>query len=143
MTSARNLPETIKLSALDMSFLIPETEDIAGAYFPMSVACVAALKRPLKAEELVAALHQVDQRFPQFRLGYKLDYVHNRWVRVPDDQLESHWAGCVEMRQSNLDMSEKLSKAVRSNITALDKPIMFYLDNRHIVVKMHHTLGDA
>src|SRR5215813_11110517 len=116
MTSARKLPETIKLSALDMSFLIPETEDMAGTYFPMSVACVAALKRPIRAEELVTALRQVDQRFPQFRLGYRLDYVHNRWVRIPDAELESYWAGCVEARQSNLDMSEKISEAVRSNI---------------------------
>lgn len=143
MTSAKKPPETIRLSSLDLCFLIPETEDVAGVYFPMSLVGCIPLKRPLQLEEFVAALRQVNQRFPQFRLGYKLDYVRNRWVRVPDDQLESYLASCVEKRSSSLDVAQKLSEAISTNITPFYKPIMFYLEDHHLVIKTHHTLGNG
>ena len=142
-TSAKNLPESIRLTTLDLSFLIPETEDMESVYFPMSVVCCLPLKRPVKVEEFVTALAQLDQRFPQFRLGYKLDYIHNRWVRIPEDQRASYWANCIQMRSTDLDVAGKIAEAVSTNITPLDQPIMFYLDDQHIVVKMHHSLGDG
>jgi hypothetical protein len=109
----------------------------------MSLGSTIPLKRPIGIEEFVAALHQLNERFPQFRLGYKLDYVHDRWVRIPEDQLESYWASCVEKRSSGLDVAEKLSEAVSTNITPFYKPIMFYLEDHYLVVKTHHTLGDG
>src|SRR5258708_19528995 len=72
MTSANKLPESIRLTTLDLSFLIPETEDMESVYFPMSVPCCLPLKRPVKVEEFIAALAPLDQRFPQFPLTYKL-----------------------------------------------------------------------
>ncbi len=136
------VPQRIPFNALDRAFLVPETDDPTGAYFPMSVACAVTLTREPSPDAFVEALCRVERRFPQMRLGYQIDAAHSRLQRVPADQLDSALAGLVRRAEGG-SIGEKLSAAIRTNPAPISQPVEFALDGKILVMQMHHSFGDA
>lgn len=141
--SANRSPDAIPLTAGDRVFLIPETDDLAGTHFPMSLVTCAALRRGVTAIEVAAALQEVERRFPQFRLGYRLDAAKDRLVRVPDTELSRYLSSLVVIMNYDLTLEEMLSECIHENNTPLAQPIRIGIFGAHIIIRMHHSFGDG
>ena len=142
-SNSRQIPQSIKLNAIDRTFLIPETEDIHGRHFPVSIVGAIKLKKPLEPEALVRALCELERRFPQLRLGYTLDYVRGRWQRVPEEQLGAYLASLVQVIPDSGDLAQTLSMEIRANNTPLSQPIALKIHGDDLLIKMHHSMGDG
>src|SRR5712691_1534380 len=95
MSARPTLPNAIPMNVLDRCYVIPETEDEGGPHFPMSLVIGLTLRSQLSPDQLLSAIQAVNERFPQFRLGYRLDPHRDRWLKVPADQLPQHLAAMV------------------------------------------------
>jgi hypothetical protein len=143
LRSSRQLPQSIPLNAIDRAFLIPETEDIHGPHFPVSIVGAIKLKKPLEPESLIRAVSELDRRFPQFRLGYTLDYERARWQRVPEDQLGAYLASLVQVIPDSGDLAQTLSMEIRTNNVPLSRPFLLKIHGHDLILKMHHSMGDG
>src|SRR5258708_559080 len=114
--STSKMPQIIHFNAFDRYYLIPETDDPDGQYFPMSLVVGLTLKKPLMASEVVRGLARVNTKYPQFRLGYQLDYKSDRWVRIEDIALDQHLMNLVHEQNRKVDLSELLSQRLPENI---------------------------
>ena len=142
--SAKTLPATISLTGGDRVFLIPETDDAAGVHFPMSLLVCATLRQSVSRDALVKAVGEVNQRFPQFRLGYRLDPARDRLVRVADNELSRYLAALVSVMPSDgTPLPEVLSVLQRENNSPLSQPILIVLSGQHFIIRMHHSFGDG
>jgi hypothetical protein len=137
------LPQTIKFNTLDRVFLIPETDDPQGMYFPMSLAAAVLLKSPPRSDDMIRAVKAVERKFPQFRLGYKLDFLHTCWRRVSAEQLEAYLASLVITGPADVPLERQISTAIRTNIVPLEQPIQIILAGQAIIVRQHHSFGDG
>jgi hypothetical protein len=138
----KSLPQRIGFNALDRMYLVPETDDIHGAHFPMSVSIVVTLRHTPSPADVVEAVGRLERKFPQFRLGYTLDYERNCWRRVPDKQLDDHFTSLVHVPPS-LDLEAFLSSIVRTNNSPLSLPVMILLHGDDLIIKIHHSFGDG
>ncbi len=139
----KRLPEIIRFNTLDRGFLVPETDDPHGTYFPMSTLGVVTLKSGPTTDDLVRAVHAVERRFPQFRLGYRLDYVHSCWRRVPADQLDAYLGGLVGSQSPGAALTDTVSALLQENITPLEQPVQLILSGNNLLLKIHHSFGDG
>src|SRR4051812_12882437 len=110
--SARNLPDVIRFNAIDRYYVIPETEDDSGPYFPMALVIGIDLREALTPDQIVTALQAVNEKYPQFRLGYTLDYQHERWRKVAAADLSAHFAAMVHTDSAG-DHDALVSEALR------------------------------
>src|SRR5258708_30965464 len=129
-----SLPIAIPMNVLDRAYVVPETDDERGSHFPMSLVIGLSLPQPLSSDQVLAALQMVNDRFPQFRLGYRLDAHHDRWLRVPGDQLARHLADMVRdgshsplPNRPGDTLDALISAAPPENITPFTLPIQVTL----------------
>ncbi|HLY27625.1 MAG TPA: hypothetical protein VKQ72_14870 [Aggregatilineales bacterium] len=137
-----SLPTTIHLNVRDRNYIIPETDDPDGLYFPMSLVIGLTLKVALKPEQLIAAVVEVDRRFPQFRLGYRLDYRNDFWYKVPDGELQEHLKAMVRHGKAAA-LDDLMSASLPANIVPISQPLEFTLHGNNLVVKAIHAFGDG
>lgn len=133
-----NPKASIPLNAIDRSYLIPEGND--APWFPMCITATAQLRQPLNAAQVIDALHHVEQRFPQLRLGYTLDLERLRWQRAAD--VKTHLASIVH-RSDTSDLESALAQLMQVNNTPVSHPITIHIHDRNLIVKMHHSFGDG
>jgi len=135
-------PETIHFNAVDRYYLIPESDDFDGAYFPMLVCGGVELNQPLERAQIVAAFKRINARFPAFRLAYELDTHADRWRKVAN--LDAHFE---QMAQNSADMPLEIAEAeaVRANITPISCPLQatLYGEGRQLTLRIHHSFADG
>ena len=135
-------PDTIRFNAVDRYYLIPETADLDGSYFPMLVCGGVELSQPLERAQVVEGFKRMHARFPAFRLGYQLDYRVDRWRKVPTSELDAHFEQLV---QSGPEMSieNAVAEAVRANIMPLSCPIQATIYGNRLTLRSHHSFTDG
>src|SRR5258707_12275697 len=101
--STRAGPQSIRFNDIDRNYLIPETDYPDGPYFPMSLVIGMTLTKTLSASDVVKGLKRVNAKYPQFRLGYTLDYKHDRWLKLGAEVLDQHWTPLVNVHQRAAD----------------------------------------
>lgn len=137
-------PRTIPLNAIDRSYLIPETGNIKGPYFPMSPLGVITLQRTLDPEMVVEALRRLDSHIPQLRLAYTLDLQHSRWQRVPDQQLVSYFSTLVTpSTDPEASLETVLSETICANIEPFQQPLSIILHRNHFIIRINHSFADG
>src|SRR5713226_10114199 len=136
------LPEYIPFNAIDRSFLIPETEDPEGFYFPMSLVIGVGLKDPVDHEALCRAVCAVEDRFAQFRLGYELDYRSGRWHRVERQRLAEYLRSIVRSLEGG-ELELLVSQLVRENNQPLSRPVSIVFWANKLIFRIHHSFGDG
>ncbi len=137
-------PRTIPLNAIDRSYLIPETADINGSYFPMSPLGVITLKRTLDPGSVAEALRLLDTHIPQLRLAYTLDLQHSRWQRVPDPQREAYFDTLVTCSADPAASLETiLSETICTNIEPFQQPLSIILHGKHFIIRLNHSFADG
>ena len=135
-------PRTIPFNIIDRSYLIPETDNLAGTHFPMSIITTVQLQHPPTKNEVVAALQVLAQQFPQLRLGYQLHPAKSRWEHVPDETLADYLAECVSCIDSQ-PIELVVSNLVCINNDSLPHPINIILCDDYLLIRMHHSFGDG
>ncbi|MEP7288991.1 MAG: hypothetical protein ABI947_24825 [Chloroflexota bacterium] len=141
-TMSVNLPQTIRLNAIDQGYILPETDDDSGPHLPMSAAAALTLRSAPSHTWVVRALGEMEHRFPQLRLGYRLDTSKNIWRCVPAAELDTYFASLVTVHPEPIDLSEALTHAIRRN-PPLPAPIAITLYGNQLIVQMHHSFGDG
>lgn len=136
-------PETIPFNIIDRSYLISESDEANSAYFPMSPVTVIKLKTAFTEEKIVSALKTLATNYPQFRLGYSLDYENVCWVKVPDSELEDYLANCVHTLENNRSIEELLSESIQVNNEPLTQPVNIFLAGEYLFFRIHHSFGDG
>lgn len=136
-------PETIPFNAIDHSYLIPETEDTQGNYFPMSPICVVKLKETVSKEQIITALQTLIEKYPQLRLAYLLDYEEICWRRVPDTQLSEYLDTCVHIILDDSPIETVLSKQIAINNEPLSQPVQIFIVSHYLLLRIHHSFGDG
>ncbi|NJR12925.1 glycosyltransferase [bacterium] len=136
-------PSIIPLNAGDKLFLIPETDNSDGTHFPMSLIVCASLRRAVTLPEVGAAVSAVNRRFPQFRLGYRLDPFKDRLVRVAEGDLESYLASLVQPITFNGPLEAALAALLSVNNTPISQPVLVTLHQSTLIMRMHHSFGDG
>ncbi len=119
-------PQSIRFNDIDRNYLIPETDDPDGPYFPMSLVIGMTLIKPLLTSDVVKGLKRVNAKYPQFRLGYKLDYKHDRWLKLVAGALDQHWTTLVNEHQRAADVATLLSEQLPENISPLSQPLSHF-----------------
>lgn len=138
-----HLPKYLPLNVVDRQFLVPETDDIAnGAFLPMTIAVVVRPRIMPSVATVQDALILLDNKFPQFRLGYTLDPVTPRWIRVTDEHLTSYLQNRVQKIDVD-DLDEHLSTYVRKNLSPIEDPLKIFVCNKAVCIHMYHPFGDA
>ena len=144
MKTSAKPPDCLALNAIDRSFLIPETDNVHGDYFPITSMVAVQLQRPITSNMACSALKLLETHFPQLRLGYQLDLDKLRWQRVPDDQMSSHINLMVSVYpDSTADLETVLSEIVNANITPFSLPIAIILHQRTLVLRLNHSFSDG
>lgn len=140
-TSISSSPARLPLNCIDRVYLIPETTTLTGTFFPMSITRTLFLKNSLDQAAVVQALIALDTRFPQLRLGYRLNVDALRLEKVEPVQRHAHFeqmVRCVEVG----DLTEFLGQQAAQNIDPLQLPLQFMLAGSQLSVKMFHVFGD-
>lgn len=137
------IPETIPLNVIDRVFLVPETEDIHGTYFPTSFARMAHLYQMIDRERLVDALMRLDERFPQLRIGYRLNMDKLRLERHPDAGKRQYYESLVTHYKADEPYEEVIAKMMSTNTEPLGTPVNIFYQGDYIYVKATHVIGDA
>ena len=140
MTAA---PQTIPLNGIDRSYLISETEQEDGVYFPMSIVMVIKLRSPFLPAELVAALQALVKQYPNLRLGYSLDVSKRHWVRIAPDHLADHFAACIQEIPQIQSIEDTIATLVAVNNTSLTQPLNLFVAGDFLILRMHHSFGDG
>ncbi len=135
-------PETIRFNAIDRYYLIPETDDLDGVYFPMTIGYGVELRQPINRAQIIKALGQINARVPQFRLGYRLDHRADCWRRVPDAELDKHFAAMV-LEGDPGDLDDLISETIRTNVTPMALPLQINTHGQNFVLKIQHSFGDG
>jgi NRPS condensation-like uncharacterized protein len=135
-------PRTIPFNIIDRSYLIPETTDLAGTHFPMSIITVLRLEHPPTKDDVIAALQRLAQHFPQLRLGYQLNPVKSRWERVPHENLADYLAACVSCIETQT-IEIVVSNLIRANNEPFIHPLNIILCGDYLLIRMHHSFGDG
>ncbi len=137
------LPRRIRLSIIDRYHVVPETADRRGPHFPIAGLAAFRLREPIASAVFIAALRAVDNKYPQFRLGYRLDTQHYCWQRVPDSELDEHIASMVTVESGSTDLAMRLSSLVSTNNMPLANPLRIFLQDKEVIFKIDHVLGDG
>ena len=135
-------PETIDFNIVDRAFLIPETDDLTGTHFPMTIMSILPLREVPTVADVVRALHLLVERIPHLRLAYQLQPEKSRWIRVPETELESYLESLVRKIDAD-DIEALVSEHLEENITPISQPIQIIMANQHLVIRMHHSFGDG
>jgi hypothetical protein len=144
MSAERRSPQSISLNAGDKLFLIPETEDMSGVHFPMSVIVSVKLRRAASIADLAQAVITLNRRFPQLRLAYQIDPVKDRLVRVSDAHLNDYLASLVQAIDfGNKTLEDVLSELIGANNTPITQPILITTHGPYVIVRLHHSFGDG
>jgi hypothetical protein len=138
-----SLPDSIGLNSIDRWYVVPETDDPEGPFFPMCIVTTVTLKQPPQVTAMVEALRAVERKYPQFRLGYRLDYRRTRYQRIPDGELDSYLASLVQTGPVEQSHDETISLAIRTNNTPMSQPLAILLQGNRVILKMHHSFGDG
>ncbi|HVO43794.1 MAG TPA: hypothetical protein VMT34_14285 [Aggregatilineales bacterium] len=136
-------PDSIRFNAIDRYYLVPETEDLDGTYFPMSLVGAIRMRTPLSADQLLRGLYTVNTKYPQMRLAYSLDYRQIRWRRVPDEQLDAHFRSLIHRVDTPGSLTILVAAALSSNNQPLSHPIHFELHGNVVLFKGLHSFGDG
>lgn len=117
---------------------------MVGTHFPMSPIVCATLHDDISGMALANAVMEVNQRFPQFRLGYRLDSANDRLVRVAESELKTYLAALVQvMALDDRPLTDVLAVMMSENITPISQPIAIVMYGPHIAIKFHHSFGDG
>ena len=136
-------PQSIRFNDIDRNYLIPETDDPDGPYFPMSLVIGMTLTKPLSAPDVVEGLKRVNAKYPQFRLGYTLDYRRDRWLKLGAGALDQHWTTLVNEHQREADVATLLSEQLPKNINPLSQPLSIDIYKNTVIFKVHHSFADG
>ncbi len=138
--SAELAPETVRFNAVDRYYLISETDDPHGAYFPMLVCGGVQLTQRIECAQIVEAFKHINARFPAFRLAYELDYTADRWRKVAD--LDAHFEQMAAADQS-ANPDEAIASAVRANLIPFSCPLRASIDDDYLTLRIHHGFADG
>jgi NRPS condensation-like uncharacterized protein len=136
-------PKTIPFNIIDRSYLIPETEDIRGSYFPMSLISVVKLKAAISRKQLIIAWQTLNKKYPHLRLGYRLDYEKICWRYIPEAQLSEYLAACVHVVLDDEPIETILSRQIAINNEPLSQPVQIFIAGDYLFLRMHHSFGDG
>src|SRR5262245_7730562 len=138
---SHNSPQRIPFNAIDRYYVIPETDDLSGVHFPMSLTITCRLIARPTANQVRIALRCLNERFPQFRLGYTLDAVRQQWLRLPNGDLPAYFDRMVI--EDDAPAEELIGDALRANITPLSQPLRIVLHEDCITLHIQHSFGDG
>lgn len=138
-----SVPKIIPFNIIDRSYLISESDEANSTYFPMSPVTVVKLKTAFSHDVVVSAFQTIAKNYPQFRLGYSLDYEKTRWVKVPDSELEDYIATCVHTLENNRPIEDVLSESIQVNNERLSQPVNLFIAGEYLFFRIHHSFGDG
>lgn len=136
-------PQTIRLNAIDRSYLIAQAQD-STLYFPMSLLTVVKLKDKASKVEIVSALCRLAESAPRLRLGYQLDVHKRRWIRVNDTELATYFADCVQnVTDFDGDLEKLLGELVRFNNRDISQTVNVFVADEYLIMRTHHSFADG
>ncbi|MEO1287558.1 MAG: hypothetical protein AAFV93_07305 [Chloroflexota bacterium] len=138
-----DIPQTIPLNIIDRVFFVPQGNDYHGDYFPTSFARVTRLKYPVPPEAFVHALKLVDDRFPQLRIGYRINPEQVVLERVPDHERDAYFESLVRPLYSNDSSDDIIADLISHNTEPLGSLINIFYRDDELYIKMFHIIGDA
>jgi hypothetical protein len=136
------IPSKIRLAPLERYFVLPETEDVHGLYYPMNIVYGLILKQPIPKATLIAGVKQIACEFPQLRLGYTLDYINNTLRCVPNDRREA-FLEAVVVEGADAPLDALVTEALSTNITPFAQPFQIAIHGHKVVFKGQHSLFDG
>src|SRR5260370_29332124 len=109
----------------------------------MALVIGMTLIKPLSASDVVKGLQRVNVKYPQFRLGYTLDYRRDRWLKLGAGALDQHWTTLVNEHQREADVATLLSEQLPKNINPLSQPLSIDIYKNTVIFKVHHSFADG
>ncbi|MEO1288156.1 MAG: hypothetical protein AAFV93_10340 [Chloroflexota bacterium] len=137
------LPETIPLNCIDRVFLIPETEDIHGSYFPVTIGRLTHFKSPITKQQLLDALVRLDDHFPQLRLRYRINVETLKFEKIPDSDRLSYFESLIEEVEGDAEPDDVMADLISYNTMPLGSLYNFRFRNNEFYLKIHHVAGDG
>lgn len=129
--------QTFPLNALDLNFLL--SSDGKSLDLPNSVIFACATQRMLEKDELVDALVELANIYPELRLACTLDYKNLCWVEI-DQDYHSFFSQLVSIAQNN-SVSERLSTLSRKSEYLF--PFEITVTPTHFFLRQNHVFGDG